>query len=209
MSKQPLPAAVLVVAILHFVGGGLSLLCVEAPGLATQAAGGASGIMKGFAGSGNPAMADIEKMEAFQKRELPHQGLFAIVSLSLGLVLSLVMIISGIGLLKLQPWGRTLSLIYAPCSILMRLAGTIYTLLFVSPVILRYYETEANFPPQMRAQMLMTQKITVYTSVLFGLVFIIYPIVVLFLLTRPGVVKAFADGGDADNEGYEESFRAR
>ena len=199
--RQNRPASITVIAILHFVFGGLGLACNVCGG-AIQLAGGG----KAFGGGGAQAekqeklQADIEK---FQKEKLPNSKLVSYGGIGLGVLLALLMIIGGIGLLRLQSWGRTLSLIYAGLSIATNLFLLVYTFAFTVPLL-------KEFATHRRAQgPVADDEATVLTVIEFGgylsaivpLLSLIYAIMVLIIMMRPNVKAAFQDEAvrSADN----------
>lgn len=198
MAKKSLPAAVTIVAILNFVGAGFGLCCAEIPALAGQIFGTSSMMsgLKGMGPAGNKAVDDVQKLEKFQDKELPSHAIYVYASTFLNMFVSLLMVISGIGLLMLKPWGRLLALLYVPCSLLMRLCGVGYLLAIFNPMMMRWYDTQKDLPPDFIAG----QKFGLYIGSFFGLVFLVYPVVVLFLMTRPSVVQAFAQRQEPSHE---------
>ena len=51
----------------------------------------------------------------------------------MGWVLSIAMIVSGLGLLKMQGWARALAILYAIVSLLHKIVVAVYTLAFLNP----------------------------------------------------------------------------
>src|ERR1700687_5388301 len=131
------PTSVIVVAILHLVFGCLWLLC----GLATLGMQ-ASGMNNMFMNMGNfqtnnPQLAkqqEIQK-EIMQFSQVQSSSVGQYASLLQYVVLSILMIISAIGLLKLQSWGRVLSLVYATLSILSNIAIAVYVWVVGIPIV--------------------------------------------------------------------------
>jgi len=68
-------------------------------------------------GGAGPTPLPIQLMQ-----DNPAYRVFSFVSVGLGVFSSFLLAAAGIGLLKLRPWGRTLSIIYGGYSILMVLA---------------------------------------------------------------------------------------
>ena len=121
------------------------------------------------------------------------------------LPLNLMMLASGIGLIKLRPWGKRLA-IWTSWLKLARIAVLLaYTVLVVSPSMTRYFGKEFDKmavgiaqsqggPPQRVAQIRqamrsMTQVIGAMTTIAFAVTYLlaaIYPCVVIYVLNRPG-----------------------
>jgi hypothetical protein len=187
------PTAVLVLAILHLVGGGLGLVCTVCTG-GMQLAGG-NQMFAGPAGGANQSP-QVKSQQEFQKRlekhvetELPHQKAVTYANLGLDLVLDVMLISAGIGLLSVQPWARVVSLVYAALSILAKVIGLV-NLAFTWPVMSAFIEQEGRRDPNLQMMTSMMPAIMVGTAVVTVL-FLIYPIVVLVILLRPSIAAAF------------------
>jgi hypothetical protein len=198
--KKELPVIVLVIAILHFVGGGVGLI-FDCVGVAGQLAGGGTASMKklGIPTGAAAGQSDVD-VEEVMRQKVPGFMAFTIGHLSVDTLLCVMMIVAGIGLLKLQSWGRYLSLGYALLSILTRLAQVTYSYMFVVPVSIEAIQMMYEGMPEpgrtAALNMMPMMRVIMWFSPLFNLLWIIYPIVVLVLLTRPRVVQAFSGQSD-------------
>jgi hypothetical protein len=198
------PASVLVLAILHLVGGGIDLIGVLCSG-AMQAAGGNPFGMQGGAGQ-DPTVRLQKAIEA-----IPGQQAFTLGELAINLVLDVLLIAAGIGLLSMKPWARILSLVYAPLAILNRLGTFAYTLLVLIPAFDTILVQELGRDRQI-ANALQAASSIMRTFMLIGAIvgflFIIYPIVVLIILNLRHVKAAFSGKSDvlrpalAEDEGW-------
>jgi len=192
--RKKVPTAVLVIAILHFVGGGLGLvgsLC----GLAMQ---GANRTFAGF--GGQPGQADVqEKVEKTLGQKIPAYKSIQIGSLVVNLVLSLLMIAGGIGLLQLMTWGRSLSIVYAFLSIANHAFTVVYSFAFTLPATQALFRELAAQDAKAEPMVTMMQAV-VTAGVVIGALFVAYPIAVLVIMFRPSTVRAFEKAGD-----YEQS----
>jgi hypothetical protein len=178
------PTAVLVLAILNFVFGGLGIaaLCCGA-----MAAGLLAAVfnLAPTPRPGQPAPPNL--MEMFQS--IPGYIPFLIVSLILGLLVSILLIISGVGLLRMQNWARVVCLVYAIYTLLSTIGGTVYTLTVVNPATdawERDYARRTGTP--IASNPAVKQATTIGTSC-FGMA---YPIALLIVLNLPHVRAAFA-----------------
>jgi hypothetical protein len=206
MSQRERPAAVLVIAILQFVGGGLGLL-QDVSGAVMQATGAGQSMAKAFTPPAPPGGKPVEAFDAdaFMKERIPHYSIYLWSHFTLDTLLCLLMILSGIGLLQMKQWGRRLAFGYAAYSILLRLWTVLYTVLFINAVTVEMVtaqqeHTLAQMGPQQAAAaaqvMQLTSKVmgvAVYFGVIFQLALLAYPMVVIFLLSRKSVSEAFAD----------------
>ena len=89
---------------------------------------------------------------------------FLLITSCFGAILILILIVCGVGLLRARSWGRTGSVVYAAIQILYTLASTGVSLTFSA--------------------------VGAMCGVLFSM---IYPICILFFLTRPSVVEALKE----------------
>ncbi len=124
------------IGILNFVFGGLG--CVFS--LLMVLGGGAFA----FLGSAMEEAAAAEGMstEGFGEAAATGGAMFMLLGL-VGLVLSVLLIIAGVGVMKVRPWGRTCSLAYAGSKIILGIGaaiiggfGFVTIMGFVYPVVL-------------------------------------------------------------------------
>jgi hypothetical protein len=179
------PASVLVLAILHLVGGTIDLLGVLCSGVMQFAGpGGLLGMPGGGAGP-DPTIRLQQAIEA-----IPGQKAFTAAELVVNLVLDLLLLAGGIGLLNMKSWARTTSLVYAPLAILNRLGTLIYTLVVLVPGFETILQEELGRDPQFKSFGSL-MKTSMILGAVIGALFIIYPIVVLIILNLRTVTAAF------------------
>lgn len=198
------PTPVLVIAILHLVGGGLGLifsLC------------GCAGLFMGSALSsmtlptapvrpGQPAPPPPpgpNEIMKFYNENVPGYQAFTIGAIVVSFLLDGMLLAAGIGLLNMRPWARGLSLAYAPISIVNRVFAFIYQLVFVMPATEKLY---AQNPVLAGMSSFMT--ITTGVGLVVNLLFIIYPIAVLVILLMPSTAAAFRGQAPVRAEGASE-----
>jgi len=187
------PTSATVIAVLNLVFGALWLLC-GLGSLGMQA----SGMQQKFANMGNinpgnnPQLAKQEEirkeiMEFSQKAGARPSEYASHVQY---VVLAILLIVSGIGLLKTAPWGRALALVYAALSILSNLALMLLVLLTDIPAVHEFADKLATQGQE--AQMIANlMKVTAYLAVVLPLLSLIYPAIVAVLMLRPTVAAAF------------------
>jgi hypothetical protein len=181
------PTSVTVIAILNLVFGGLSLLLLICGGAMTLGGGG-----KGMGGQADPKVEQLQKdLEAAQRQRFPASDAFSYGNIGLELIVCGLLIVSGIGLLRLQSWGRLLSLIYPPLSLLEKVIslvwiGTVW-IPAVQEVVPPFKGTAT--PEQQRVATIM--EMTPYGAGIVTLLTAIYPIIVLVIMLRPAVAAAF------------------
>jgi hypothetical protein len=102
-----------------------------------------------------------------------------VMQMSMGAILSVVVIISGIGLLKFKPWGRKLANFYAIANLILLVVGVSINLIFtVIPAI-----NEANMPGASPDKI--GAAVGGVAGGVFGACFgVIYPVCILIFLNR-------------------------
>lgn len=175
------PTAVLVIAILQLVFGSIGLIC-SLCNVAGQAAQGQ--LMQG----NNAAQIEQRELEAKIERGMEerfaHAKLIQYGQIGLDVVLSVLMIVSGLGLLQLQSWGRQLAICYGVLSLLAKAIVVPFTMLVVMPVTQEVLEEMPVQPggPDMGSIMGVVAGATAF----FQLAQAIYPVTVLiFMFTKP------------------------
>jgi hypothetical protein len=194
------PTSVLVIAIFHFIFGGFGLI------------GGLVGLVfgiimfaqpkppPGFVVASNPPT--ITDTSMYLDANVPF---WREVSLSLavvGLGLSIILLVSGFGLLFMKPWARTLSIGYGAGSIVLQCCSLFYTIVYLTPAQIALYD---QMPPPAgmtaaQAQSIASLSKTAVSAGQFaGLLGLIYPVIVLIIMSRPKVRATFrGESIDAD-----------
>lgn len=116
---QEKPLSITVIAILHFVFGGLGIVFGICGGIGLALGGGRQTYFFHSGGTA-PNQVKVEKTQEDLQKALesgPAHEAIQVGELVLDLALSIAMIISGVGLLQLRSWGRLLSMVYAVSSI--------------------------------------------------------------------------------------------
>jgi hypothetical protein len=131
------PTAVLVMAILNMVFGGMGLACSLCLGFSIAFL----AIMfnqPDFAKE--PGMRDLKDMVESMNREIPWMFPYLIGNAVLDLVLAIVLLVAGIGLLKMRPWARITSIVYAVVRIATQIGGVVFTYGFINPAAERWQQ---------------------------------------------------------------------
>ncbi len=193
------PVSVLVLAILHFVGGGLGLIVVLCAGFGL--------VMQANMARMPGAQQDLgSRLQQHLQQQVPAKQAADIGDVVLRLVLAFMLLAAGVGLLMMKPWGRYLSLVYAGLSILEKLVLLFVQFALVWPVADRFLQNE----PQAQQPGFMTGfKITLFGAAFIQTAFIIYPIVVIILLCLPSVREAFSARPRRRDEDDEEDWDDR
>lgn len=181
--RRAVPTFVMTLGILHLFGGGIGLI-MSVYELAVQVAG----------MSGNPfGPAPGQPVADSMAQALENiQGYRAVATASIvwALALDVVLIVAGIGLLYLRPWGRFLSLVYAPLSLLLHLLMIVWTIGFVLPVMNEAIEAIGRVDPILGSIVAMSRMRPIF-GVVWDTALLIYPVVVLALLVPPSAARVF------------------
>lgn len=209
------PGAVTAAAVLAIIYGSLFTLCGLC-GAFGQVAQGAMG--PNMFGGNDPQQEQVMKqIQAEMERGIPAYQAFQVGSTIFGLLESVMLLVGGIGLLSMQPWSRTVVLVFGIIAIITTTLQALYQIAFVMPAINNAFQAivvaaappgAAGPPPAQVAQALqvMMTVIAVVSAVVYVVV-IIYIGIILILLTRPHVRAAFATAGrpgmDLPESGHE------
>jgi hypothetical protein len=209
--KKLRPTAVVVIAILELVGGGLGLaqgLC----GLAL-ASGGGSQMFTGLGGQQGKVQQDLpQRMEKEFAAKVPGYQVAKYGALAVAILLSILMLIAGAGLLAMKPWARSLSIVYALLSIANHIFSLVYAFAFTIPAANEFFREAAADKEVAQFASLMQAMLPVSTIV--AAVFVAFPITVLIVMLLPSVAAAFRGKGmpeeppDYYDERPDERFQA-
>jgi hypothetical protein len=126
---------------------------------------------------------------------------FSFLQMGTGVILSVILLVAGIGLIRLAPWGRTISIAWAGLQILQLVVLTAASILYVQPIarenqekMLTKMEAEAKGPnaapgaaESVKMARAMSSPAIANASIIGYLVCgSIYPVVVLILLNNRG-----------------------
>jgi hypothetical protein len=198
MLRKTVPPAVMVIAILHLIFGGLGLFCLGVSGVM-----GLAGGQKAVARMGTPeqqrqAEAQRRRNEVTEQVHAERVSLYRVYSTTnqaLSVLFSLAMVASGLGLLYLQPWARWLSVAYAVLSLLTNVVVLVYTLAFLNAA---EAESFRRLPPQTEQEQ-MAYNIVHSAGPLISVLPVAlaaYPAAVLIVMLLPSTGRAFS-GRDA------------
>jgi hypothetical protein len=225
MPRRKVPPAVMTIAVLHFIFGGLGLVC---GGFATLVS--LTGGQKALARMGTPeqqrqAEAQRRRKEVTDQVHAERVPLYRVYSTTnqvLSVLFSLAMVASGFGLLYLQPWGRWLSVGYASLSLLANVVVLVYTVAFLNAAD---EEAFRRLPPQTEQEQMAYNVVRSAGPVVACLPVLLaaYPAAVLVVMLLPSTGRAFrgpAAGGkrrrhvdeyddEADDDEDEDRVRRR
>jgi hypothetical protein len=165
------PTAATVFGILNILFGVLGLC-----GLTLSAVMMFSSFFAQFA-KDNPAMQLMEDNAIYRT--------FMQVAMVLGFIATPVLVFSGIGLLQIRPYGRTLSIGYGVYSIVMNVLGMLVNVAFVFPALIESANAAGGGPAAAGAWG------GIIGGVFGGCIGFIYPGLLLYFMFRPNMVAAF------------------
>jgi len=114
------------------------------------------------------------------------------ISIILGLLAAAALLAAGIGLLKLQPWARTLSIVYAIYTIVMGLVGGAVSYVFLIQPLLQQAQHSQG------AQATGAAIGGAIGGMLGGCLGLIYPVLLLIFMLRANVAAAFRPTAEAE-----------
>ncbi len=199
------PAGVVTIAVLHFVFGGLGLICGTC-GAVVELGGGQNKILEQM-GANDPEVKKAQEhekqreeiAEKFLDQKAPWHKTWTVVEAVLTFALSLTMIVAGVGLLGMKSWGRWMSVLYAVVSIATTLFTVYYAFSYAVPAQQEAVRQMPADDPQEKQGEEWGLKIGPYVPLLF----LIYPSIVLLVMLLPSTGKAFSeDRGEDEDDPY-------
>jgi hypothetical protein len=192
------PAAILVIAILNLLGGAWNLLVslIACAGLVIIGSSSPSGPRPG-------TTPDMSSTTAYIAVHAPHYMAFSAFDVGLDFLLSILLVSAGIGLLLMGGWGRWLSLVYVPLSVISRTLNLVYKGFIVIPLISEFYQMGAK-SGTVQPSAATGAKVGAIGAVIIQFAFILYPIVVAIVMLRPSTAKAFRAAAKYDRRDEEE-----
>lgn len=180
------PAAVVTIAVLNFVFGGLGILSFLCLGLLAA--------LFFSLSSGNPSgPGDPFAVVTDMFSHVPYFMEYTLITGTLGTIMAIVLIASGFGLLNLRPWARTACFIYAGYSIIQTIVGLVYNITIANPAMAEWQRTHVRGGAGMSGNEAMSGVSSVFGAML-GMA---YAVAILIVLTRPHVVAAFSGQSDS------------
>jgi hypothetical protein len=130
------------------------------------------------------------------------------VGVGVGLLLDILMIVSGFGLLQYRKWARSMAITYAVMSLIFKVATLSYQLLVMIPAMSTFFDQALRNNPQVQAGVAAGVKVGLYGGVCVSALFAAYPIVVLSLLLSKSGKAAFGPlvlrEADDDEDDYDD-----
>lgn len=224
MIRKPIrPTSVTVFAIIQIIFGGLGVLgglataVMFAVGTPKQTIYVTKTVNSPTGSKTTTGMVVLDQEQELRDR-VAYYTAYKWTSGSIGLLVAVLQLASGLGMLGLQPWARRASLIWAVSYILIAIVSVVYSAVFLIPAynaIADKWDLDYGPNPQISA-LTFTLRMTSYAVVIGVLIFLIYPALLLYFMTRRKVLDAFAGidsrGDDQDDRGrdrYDDRDRDR
>jgi hypothetical protein len=190
------PTAILVMAILNFVFGGLYILFLICGGISIAVTAVFAKNMPTPKGQPNP----FEEVTGMYDA-IPGFYAFTATTSTLMLLFCILLVVAGIGLLKMQPWARWACIVYAAYTLFAASISLMYNLALAIPAMQQWrteYMAKINRPVP-------ASPLIDYGSAALGFVFgIAYAVALLIVMFRPSVVRAFAGERSAGPNDYDD-----
>jgi len=106
-----------------------------------------------------------------------------------GFLVAVLLIVAGIGLLRLRPWARALSIGYAVCAIIAAVLGAVVHVLVIGRMMGEVVASVADSPAS--DVIVVTGSVVAVMSAAVGLIVLVYAVLLLIFMFRPTVVHAF------------------
>jgi hypothetical protein len=133
---------------------------------------------------------------------VPGFRLWIFGSLIVLLLLSLLLVVSGVGLLRMRPWARTTAIVYVFLMIVFEVVSTVVQVQYLTPGMMAYQKEMDNWQRQLAGNRPMPNNPALgmmespafrYGSAIAGALFYLaYPLVLLVFMLRPNVAAALA-----------------
>jgi len=189
MHRDARPTSVLVLAILNLILGGMGLIAFICGGVMLALL--AVWIPTLPKAPGQPTQPGFFDPYQYVQARVPSYYAVTGAAMGVSLIGQAILVVSGIGLLKMRRWARTVSILFASVSVFMTLVGLPYMIAVVNPVMAEYYSELAK-GQGMAMYSMFSDPIMLSVMNIFGsLVGLIYPVTQLIILNRPRIKAAF------------------
>lgn len=137
------------------------------------------------------------------QREVPAYRAVEITHIAMGLALAILLIVSGVGLLRMRNWARWTAIFYGAATVLSVLAYSVFSWIYVQPISESWTREFLSKQPVGTASFIGSPGVAAVIaigSLTFSLAF---PVVLLIFMFLPGVRAAFAgrDGSSIKGSG--------
>ncbi len=205
MKPPQRPVGALVIAILNFVFGGFGLMGIVCGGLYVLFVVIVLSVAPipppppGQPDPMGPPRLLLEELQAIPGF-IPYVAISAIQSF----VMPFLLLISGYGLVKMRPYGRSLAIFYAILTLVIVLCNAAYTLAFFNENFVNAYQHYFDGlmaagqrpggppPPQINIKQLLSPAVMTGSTIFMTLIYSAYPIAILAVMYRRDVRAAYS-----------------
>jgi hypothetical protein len=178
------PTSLYLIAICNLIVGTLGVLCDSAR---TVSVFGERALAARYLDA--QQQSDRAWMERDLAQDLPHLATYRIVfDVTIPWLLTLALLASGVGLIRLRSWAWWLALLYGCSSFLHKIAVGIYSVVFLLPL---YREFPTDTIARNADAVSTAGTVTAIVMVAMPFILAIYPTAVLVVLCQPKVTAAF------------------
>lgn len=195
--QKKVPTPVMVIAVLHLIFAGCGVLgsAMALSGLAEK--------FQEMQTAGDPKQAKLQKaLQEKLEAKVPNMKTFERVNTGIDAGLSILLLVCGIGLLKLQQWARLGSIAYAIIDIGYKIYIVVFLIMFlqgpIDDTITEVMRDQNINDPAFRQIMQFALIGGISGAAFCGM---IYPVAVLIVMLLPSVSKAFRQLPE-DRPGY-------
>jgi hypothetical protein len=207
--RRSRPTIVTVIALLNLVIGAIGLLFSAGMLIMLLTIGGERAVNRMVV---TPQVEEMQRKStgfanddiyAYREEHLPVYDTFQGVMTAVQLLVCVLMMVCGVGLLRMAPWARRWTIVYAILDLLAQAIPLGFFVLFVFPVLDAFFAGIETKNTQMEISQQFTQISWKFGYVAITGFWMIYPMVVLMLMLRPSMAQAFQAASEANKVGTE------
>jgi hypothetical protein len=153
-------------------------------------------------GPGQPPVNLGRDIAEYMEKEIPGHSIISSVELAITFVMSVVLLVVGIGMLKRQGWARVAGIIYAGVNIVQLIVDVLYKVILEMPAMNRWAaDFQRRFPAVAAGgSQAASQSVGQVVGVLFVVLEICYAVVLLVILFLPHVRAEFSGRRPFDDD---------
>src|SRR5262245_980617 len=148
---------------------------------------------------------ELDEQGQFLAREMPHQSMVMLAINVVLVIASLALLVSGVGLLMLRPWGRMLCLVAALVLATVTTAEIVYDVIFLVPAMKKFDEhlEKKRLAQKQPAPPMSKMDGTTIMLALSALLGVGYPILAIVVMMTAPVRAAYAGAPPDEHDRYQ------
>lgn len=179
------PGLVTFVAIVNIIIGAFGVMGVVGSVFSLLLLAGNSTKLSG--GQPNPGL----EMHNYLVNEVPGYNTWVAVNTVILVGATAAALSSGIGLLKLAPWSRNVTIGYAVYLILHQIVALVFNLVWIMPAVGRWQEEFIRQNPRLPPMISKIMSLSLYLGMVFGLAYVVWGLVMLGIMYSANVKRVF------------------